>query len=227
MARQYTTSQFTTTDGVLGLDRSAMSRVVARSTVQSTGDGNHGAHAPQSVLPPEETDEVDQNLKIMIDQRVHWRNDYDVPVTVQVQIQRARRTMLLSAPNYAFIRERYTHRVGTDLLTNVLAPEPDPTEVWDTEWGGGIDIGVERVDGEGNRLTPKYGHYRSSAPESSLMLEPVAVGARQSIDVRYRAALITPYAWWQPSTYENEADFVARAEAFSNTILLWAYPMAV
>lgn len=227
MARQYTTSQFTTTDGVLGLDRSAMSRVVARSTVQSTGDGNHGAQAPQGVVPRAEADEVDNNLKIMIDQRVHWRNDYGVPVTVQVQIQRARRTMLLSAPNYAFIRERYTHRVGTDLLTNVLAPEPDPTEVWDTEWGGGIDVGVKRAEGVADGWTPNYGQYRSSAPESSLMLEPVAVGARQSIDVRYRAALITPYTWWQPSAYEKESDFVARAEAFSNTILVWAYPMAV
>ena len=43
---QFTTGQFTTNGGVLGLDRSAMSRVVARSTVQSTGDGAHGGHAP-------------------------------------------------------------------------------------------------------------------------------------------------------------------------------------
>lgn len=218
MATQYTTSQFTTNDGVLGLDRSAMSRVVARSTVQSTGDGDHGAHAPIAIVPAGTS--YSTSLKTMIDQRVHWRNDYGVPVVVQVQIQRARRTMYLSAPNFAFVRERYTHRVGIDFPTNVLAPEPDPTSVWDTEWGGGIDVG--QTGG-----SPNYGQYRQSQPESSLMLEPVSVGANQSIDVRYRASLITPYRWWAKEAYSNQSDFVARTEAFNNTILIWAYPTAV
>lgn len=215
MSTQFTTSQFTTDGGVLGLHRSAMSRVVARSTVQSTGDGDHGAHAPQAVVPADS--DYSTSLKTMIDQRVHWKNDYGVPVTVQVQIQRSRRTMALSAPNYAFIRERYTHRVGLDLVTNVLAPDPDPTQVWNTEFGGGIDLGLENGK-------PRYGQFRSSMPESSLMLEPVQVPAGQSIDVRFRASLITPYRWWQPSMLESP---IARMEAFSNTLLLWAYPEAV
>lgn len=215
---QPVTSQFTTTGGVLGLDRSAMSRVVARSTVQSTGDGDHGAHAPQSIVPEDAT--YSTSLKTMIDQRVHWKNDFGVPVTVQVQIQRSRRTMLLSAPNFAYVRERYTHLVGTDIITNILAPTPDPTSVWNTEFGGGIDVGLDAGK-------PRYGRYRSSTPESSLMLEPVEVGATQSIDVRFRAALITPFRWWAPASYTNQDDFVARMEAFSNTILLWAYPTAV
>lgn len=218
MATQYTTSQFTTNDGILGLDRSAMSRVVARSTVQSTGDGDHGAHAPGAVVPADAS--YDPNLKTMIDQRVHWKNDYGVPVIVQVQIQRARRTMMLSSPNFAFIRERYTHRVGVDLVTNILAPDPDPTTIWNTEWGGGIDVGLEGG-------SPRYGQFRNSAPESSLMLEPLEVAANQSIDVRYRASLITPYRWWTKESYANQDHFVARAEAFHNTILLWAYPRAV
>lgn len=225
MARQYVSSQFTTNAGVLGLDRSAMSRVVARDIAYSTGDGDHGAQAPNSVQPPEDWGSVDHGLKTMIDQRVHWKNDFGIPVTVQVQIQRARRTMLLQAPNFAFIRERYTHRVGSDFLTNVVAPEPDPTQIWDTEFGGGIDVGVQRTeDGEG--WTPNYGRYRNSTPESSLMLEPVRVEAHESIDVRFRAALITPFQWWQESTFEADGDFVARAEAFHNELLLWAFPEA-
>ena len=217
MAAQCTTTQFTTNNGILGLDRSAMSRIVARSTVESTGDGDHGAHKPQSVEPATDWNSVSHSLKTMIDQRVHWKNDYGVPVEVETQIQRARRTMVLSAPNFAFIRERYTFRVGIDSTTNVLAPDPDPTTVWDTEWGGGIDLGL--ANGQ-----PKYGRYRSSTPESTLTLEPVRVGVGESIDVRFRAALITPYLWWQPSKIEN---FVARMEAFSNTILLRAYPQPV
>lgn len=211
------TSQFTTNGGILGLDRSAMARVVARSTVESIGDGDHGAQDPAEVVPEEDWAKVSHRQKTMIDQRVHWKNDFGCPVTVQVQIQRARRTMWLSSPNFAFIRERYTHRVGVDSGTNVLAPEPDTHEVWDTEWGGGIDVGLE--DGK-----PRYGQFRNSTPESTLMLEPVRVGTTQSIDVRFRAALITAHRWWQPSLVP---EFVARMEAFSNTMLLWAYPEPV
>lgn len=217
MANVFASSQFTTNGGVLGLDRSAMSRVVARSTVASTGDGDHGAHAPNGVEPQEDWDSVSHNLKTMIDQRVHWKNDYEGPVLIQTQIQRSRRTMRLSAPNYAFIRERYTQRVGVDFLTNVIAPDPDPTNQWNTEWGGGIDVGLQ--DG-----SPRYGQYRSSMPESTLMLEPLRVGVGESIDVRFRASLITPFLWWQESEIQS---FVARMEAFSNTLLLWAYPEPV
>ena len=56
------------------------------------------------------------------------------------------------------------------------------------------------------------------------MLEPLLVGAGQSIDVRYRAALITPFRFWAPKAYEKESDYVATAEAFANTVILWAYP---
>lgn len=213
---QCTTAQFTTNGGILGLDRSAMARVVARSTVESTGDGPHGAHAPARVFP--EGDQVSGSLKTMIDQRVHWKNDFGVPVEVEVQIQRQRRTMHLSAPNYAFIRERYTLAVGTDGPANVLAEEPDPTVRWNTEWGGGIHTGL-KPDGK-----PMFGQYRASMPESTHMLEPRRVGVGQSIDVRFRASLITPYDWYQASQIEF---FVAHMEVFSNTILLRAFPEAV
>lgn len=56
------------------------------------------------------------------------------------------------------------------------------------------------------------------------MLEPVRVGIGESIDVRFRCSLITPYDWYQASQIEF---FVARMEVFSNTILLWAYPEPV
>lgn len=225
MATQCVTGQFTTNGGVLGLDRSAMSRVVARSTQPSTGDGPHGGHAPARVFP--EGAAVSPNLKIMIDQRVHWKNDYGVPVEIEVQIQRQRRTMHLSAPNYAFVRERYTHRVGVDGAQQVLAPEPDPTTAWNTEWGGGIHVGLKTAAQgwpEDDRGKPLYGQYRSSMPESTLTLEPILVGVDQSLDVRFRAGLITPYDWWQSSELEFP---VAHMEIFSNTILFRAHPQPV
>lgn len=220
MTTQCTSSQFTTAGGVLGLDRSAMSRVVARSTQPSTGDGPHGAHAPARVFP--EGSSVSPSLKTMIDQRVHWKNDYGVPVEIEVQIQRQRRTMHLSSPNYAFVRERYTHRVGVDGRQQVLAPEPDPTTAWNTEWGGGIHVGL-KTSGD-NAGKPLYGQYRSSMPESTLTLEPILVGVNQSLDVRFRASLITPYDWWQHSELEFP---VSHMEIFSNTILFRAHPQPV
>lgn len=214
---QLVTRQFTTNGGVLGLDRSAMSRVVARSTVQSTGDGSHGGHAPGTLGGSTTWQDVSTSLKTMIDQRVHWKNDYGVPVLIQANIQRARRTFFISSPNFAFIRERYTTRVGNDLLGYVTAPTPDPTNIWDTETGGGIDAGL-------NGAYPAYARYRHSQPESTLMLEPLLVGVGQSIDVRYRASLITPFRFWAPKAYEKESDYVAQAEAFSNTIILTSMP---
>ena len=56
------------------------------------------------------------------------------------------------------------------------------------------------------------------------MLEPLLVGVGQSIDVRYRASLITPFRFWAPKAYEKESDYVAQAEAFSNTIILTSMP---
>lgn len=217
MATQCTTSQFTTNGGILGLDRTAFSRIVARSRVESTGDGPFQAAMPNRVFPPEEWDNVSHSMKTMIDQRVHWKNDYGIPVEVEVQIQRQRRTMVLSAPNFAFIRERYTTAVGYDSPTNVMAADPDPTKVWNTEWGGGIWTGF--TDGK-----PNQAHYRSSQPESTLTLDPIRVGAGQSLDVRFRASLITAHDWWMPSTI---TDYIAEMQIFSNTIQFRAFPQPV
>lgn len=218
MATQCTTSQFTTNNGILGLDKSAMSRVVARSRVESTGDGPFDAAMPARVFPPESWDKVSHAMKTMIDQRVHWKNDYGIPVDVEVQIQRQRRTMVISSPNFAFIRERYTTKVGYDSAgANVLADEPDPSKTWNTEWGGGIWIGF--TDGR-----PNEGHYRASQPESTLTLEPIRVGAGQSLDVRFRASLITAHDWWMKDTIKN---YLAEMYVFSNTMQFRAFPQPV
>lgn len=216
-----TTRQFTTAGGVLGLDRSAIPRVVVENTKESTADGPFGQQAPSSIYPSDEP--IEQSLKTMIDQRVHWKNDYGSAVTVQVQIQRARRTMYTSAPNYAFIRERYTTRVGVDSPFPVLAPEPDPTTIWNTEWGGGIDVGVKRAS-DGGGWVPNYGQFRLSTPESGLHLPLMRLAPNQAIDVRYRASLITPYLWWENVPEQDKA---FEMYAFSNTIRMVAYPEPV
>lgn len=218
MVTQCTTSQFTTNNGVLGLDQTAMSRVVRRATAQSVGDGPFDAAAPNRVFPPEKWDSVSHKLKTMITQRVHWRNDYGIPVDVEVQIQRQRRTMVLSSPNFAFVRERYTTKLGYDTDgTQVLAADPDPSKVWNTEWGGGIWTGF--TDGK-----PNEAHYRASQPESTLVLEPIRLGPNQALDVRFNASLITAHDWWDKSVIEN---YRAEMYVFANTIQFRAFPQPV
>lgn len=198
-----TTSQFTANGGILGLDRSAQSRVVVEATQASTGDGpvsgNPGVPGKQ-----------------MINQRVHWVNDYGVTVQIQVQLQRARRTMYLSAPNYLFIRERYTWATGVDSPSQVLAPEPDVTSIWQTEWGGGIDVGVKSG-------VPIYGHFRQSMAESTLFVPLITLNAGLSVDVRFRASVVNPYQWWDNAPPVK----VQEIYAFSNTTRIVAYPDVV
>lgn len=210
--------QFVTAGGRLGLDRSAIPRVVVEHVQSSTADGPFGQQAPSAVFPSSVP--VNPNLKMMINQRAHWRNDYGVAVQIQIQIQRARRTMAVSAPNYAFIRERYTTRVGYDTPLPIIAPDPDPSgSIWNTEWGGGIDVGV-RGDGQGSWV-PNYGRIRMSQPESGLNLPLMRLEVNQAIDVRFRASLITPYTWWD-NIPNNDKLF--EMYAFSNTIRVVAYP---
>lgn len=211
-------SQFVTAGGVLGLHRSAIPRIVTENVQPSTGDGPFGQQAPSSIYPPS-TPRV-TGLKDMINQRVHWKNDYGSPVQVQIQIERARRTMLVSAPNYAFIRERYTTAVGYDTPTPIVAPDPSTTgSAWQTEWGGGIDVGT-RGDGSGGWV-PNYGQFRLSTPQATLTVPLIRLEPNQAVDVRFRASLITPYLWWDNIPTANK---VFEAYAFSNTIRIVAYP---
>lgn len=209
--------QFVTAGGVLGLDRSAVPRVVVENVASATGDGPFGQQAPASIYP--DSTPINSYLKTMLDQRAHWKNDYGTAVQVQVQIQRARRTMYTTAPNFSFIRERYTTRIGYDSPTPVTATNPDPTTIWNTEWGGGIDVGVRAAEGGG--WVPNYGQFRLSTPESSLTLPLARLEVNQAIDVRFRAALITPYLWWD-NIPEGRRAF--EIYAFSNTIRIVAYP---
>ena len=213
----FTTRQFNTAGGILGLDRSAVPRVVLENRKESTADGEFVNQAPNEMHPADA--ERNPNLKLMIDQRAHWKNDYGVAVQAQVMIQRSRRTMYTTAPNYAFIRESYTTRVGVDSPIPIIAPAPDLVGSWQTEWGGGIDVGI-KSDGDGGWV-PNYGQFRLSTPESSLTAPLVRIEANQSIDIRFRAALITPYRWWDNIPDQNRA---FQMYAFSNTIRLMAFP---
>lgn len=207
-----TTRQFTVTDGVLGLSRAAMPRVVLEATQQSINDGPVTEHSSQA------------NPKIFIEQRCHWKNDFDVPVWLQVQVQRARRTMTTTNPHHLFLRERWTTAVGTDSGTQVMAPEPRVDQTWDTEWGGGQFQAWREGEGWPKIVTTL------SAPAATSTLGMITVPVGQSLDFRLRVALITDaYAHvpWGDQTKQEPFQHVATMFAFSNTTRFLATPIPV
>lgn len=205
--------QFTTPGGVLHLSRSAMPRTVLEQTTPSVNDGPITSHSPMA------------NQKIMIEQRAHWKNDFGVPVNVQVHIQRARRTMSTTCPHVVFLRERYTTRVGTDGTTQVMAPEPTTNPDWNTEWGFGL---FAPFNGMGGDKWPSITTWQST-PEATTVLDQIRVDVGQSLDVRFRVGLVTnayvnvPWADAKPiNNYPT-----AFAWAFRNTIRMVATPEPV
>ena len=207
-----TTSQFTMTDGVLGLSRSAMPRVVLEATQQSINDGPVTEHSSQA------------NPKIFIEQRCHWKNDFGGPVWLQVQVQRARRTMTTTNPHHLFLRERWTTAVGVDSGAQVMAPEPRVDQTWDTEWGGGQFHAWREGEGWPKIVTTL------SAPAATSTLGMITVPEGQSLDFRLRVALITDaYAFipWGDQTKQEPFEHVATMFAFSNTTRFLATPIPV
>lgn len=207
-----TTRQFTTDDGVLGLSRAAMPRVVLEATQQSINDGPVKEHSRMEAP------------KIMIEQRCHWKNDFGVPVWMQIQVQRARRTLTTTNPHHLFLRERWTTAVGTDSRSQVMAPEPTVNTTWDTEWGGGQFIPWREGEGWPKVVTTL------SAPAATSTLSMITVPEGQSLDFRLRVALVTDaYAFvpWGDQTKVEPFEHMASIFAFSNTTRFLATPIPV
>lgn len=208
-----TSPQFSTSDGVLHLARSAMPRVVLETRTPSVNDGPITEHSPMN------------NQKILIDQRGHWKNDFGVPVNVQVHIQRARRTMSTTCPHTVFLRESYTTRVGTDGATQVMAPEPLTNPNWNTEWGAGLFAPYDRM---GGGEWPPITTWQST-PEATTVLDQIRVPVGQSLDVRFRVGLVTNAyvnVPWDDAKPKNNYP-TAFVWAFSNVLRFHAFPEPV
>lgn len=205
-----TSAQFSTENGVLHLSRAAMPRVVLETRTPSVNDGEIKEHSP-----------ID-NQKILIEQRGHWKNDFGVPVTVQVQIQRARRTMSTTCPHTVFLRESYTTRVGTDGVTQIMAPEPTTEPTWNTEWGAGL---FAPFNGMGGDEWPPITTWQST-PEATSTLDQICVPAGQSLDVRFRVSLVTNAYVRVPwgDAHPRDGRPTAFVWAFSNTMRFFAFP---
>lgn len=151
--------------------------VVATATGTSTGDG---ALTAQTTLPG----------KQMIDVSLSWTNPRALEVELLLRVQRSYRDLLTSNPNVIQVRDRWTSRISAEPTD--LAPVPDPTSVFNSQWGGGIDLSTNTT------ATPQAGRLWlfEDAHFTEDWMGPVPPG--YTLNVRYRA-----YVWTPPPFADN------------------------
>lgn len=117
-----------TTDdtGQLRMQPWAVPRLVADVRALSGGDGKV---FPTIMLPG----------KLLINQKVAWRNDSPLEQTVLIRVTRGPRYWLTSNPNAIQFRDRWTYAVDTE-------PSPPLTSsIFNGQTGSAIDLGTNSV----------------------------------------------------------------------------------
>ncbi|UIR36972.1 hypothetical protein LZP97_26930 (plasmid) [Rhodococcus sp. DMF-1] len=212
MVNVCTSEQFTEDGGILGLSPFAFAAPVAQTTATSTGDGTITAHPGAGG-------------RALIDASLHWANTYPCPVRVQPILRKQRRALSATASNILVVRDRATTLVGTDAPgVPITAVDPDPTAVFDSEWGGGNIVGAAAT----GDATPRV-EVNRFAPQQTVLLQMVSVGAGESISVRFKARMYMPYGagaagTFHPSTDANDVNSIA---VLGTSIEFVAYPTAL
>lgn len=184
MVNVCTSEQFTEDGGILGLAAAAFAANVASATAASTGDGLVTSHPGSSG-------------KGLIDLSLHWANTYPCAVKVIPILRKQRRSMTATASNILVVRERMTTVVGVDAPgVPVQAPDPDPTSVFDSEWGGGNIVGAAATGDASPRV--EVNRY---APAETVFAPLISITAGESVSLRFRARLYMPYGAGAAGTF--------------------------
>ena len=120
-----------TTDdiGLLRMQPWAVPRLVADVIARS---GNDGTLFPETALPG----------KLMIDQRVGWRNETPLESMVLIRITRAEKLIVVSNPNAIQFRDRWTTIIDPD---DIAPSVPLTTGIYNSQCGTAIDLGTNSV----------------------------------------------------------------------------------
>ena len=161
--------------------------------------GGDGPMLPRIALPG----------KLMIEQRVEWRNDAPLEQQVMVRVIRGPRSLITSNPNALQFRDRWTWAVDAE-------PQPPITTLINGQFGAAIDIGTNSV------AEPQPGRLWMWADVNAVdewIPRPLRPG--QTIRVWYRC-----YAWTPPPWSDNANANAPQHEARANwaRVQLWAYP---
>lgn len=149
--------------------------------------------------------------KLLIDQKVRWRNDTPLSQQMMVRVIRASKSWLVSAPNAIQFRDRWTWAVDTE-------PVPPITSgTYNSQVGSAIDTGTNTV------AEPNPGRqwcWSDVNCEDEWMPYPLLPGS--TFSAWYRA-----YVWTPPpfSDNANKNAPVHTASAGWTRIQLWAFGM--
>lgn len=120
-----------TTDGVglPALEAWSVPRLVADVLSVSGGDGKL---FPEQALPG----------KLLINQRVGWRNETPLESMVLIRVTRGSKSWVVSNPNAIQFRDRWTYVIDPDDLTPSV---PVTTGIYNSQVGSAIDVGTNSV----------------------------------------------------------------------------------
>lgn len=189
-----------TTDdaGLLRMQPWAVPRpVVDVKAVSSDGDGTV---LPATVLPG----------RLLINQKVSWKNDTPIEQGVLISVTRASREWIVSNPNAIQYRDRWSYAVDAEPAV------PVTSGIFNSQCGSSIDLGTNSV------AEPQPGKQWMWAPANCAdewVPYPIAPG--ETLNVWYRCYLWTPPPW-SDNANKNAPEHVARAKWAR--IELWAFP---
>lgn len=184
--------------GLLAVTPWSLPRHVHDVTYNSVGDGTF---SQQTTLPG----------KLMIDSGIiSWTSDSPLPCRVLLRIQRATRDLLVSNPNAAQIRDRYTVAIG-----GADPRVPDVSSTYQGATGASLDLSANYL---GDPYIGRYWVYEDAAiiEDWSPLIQPGEV-----IKMWYRCNLWTPPPW---SNNANHGDPQHSATVRHTRIQLIAFP---
>ena len=180
-------------DGLLRLQPWANPQRVADIRALSSNDGVLTAH---EALPG----------KLLINQKIGWRNTFPVEAMVVLGVTRGPKSWIVSNPNAIQFRDRWTTIIDTD----DLAPEePVVTGIFNSQCGSAIDLGSNSV-AEPN---PGKQYMWEDVNYTEEWLGPVLPG--QKINAWYRC-----YVWTPPPWSDNGNKNSPEHKAFANWVRL-------
>jgi hypothetical protein len=80
--------------------------------------------------------------RLLISQKVGWRNDAVLPVMLRIMVVRSTKYWVTSNPNAIQFRDKWTYIMDHDDLTPT---EPDVSDNYNSQCGSAIDIGTNSV----------------------------------------------------------------------------------
>jgi hypothetical protein len=147
--------------------------------------------------------------KLLIDQKVSWRNDSPLPAQVLITVTRSSRYWLTSNPNAIQIRDRWTTAIDTPAGT------PITTSIYNSRCGSAVDIGTNSV------AEPEPGRQWRWADAFSTDEWLAPIDPESTLNLWYRCYAWTPPPW---SDNSNKSSPQHQIRAGWTRISLHAFP---